>query len=61
MNQDFLASLNDERLLGWIILNVQYATAHRGRIDPNAEDILRFLMMEETIKCHILNTRQSAR
>ena len=43
MNQDFLASLNDERLLGWIILNVQYATAHRGRIDPNAEDIFAFL------------------
>ncbi len=43
MNQDFLASLNDERLLGWIILNVQYATAHRGRIDPNAEDIFEFL------------------
>lgn len=43
MNQDFLAPLNDERLLGWIILNVQYATAHRGRIDPNAEDIFAFL------------------
>lgn len=43
IDKRLLGALNEERLLGLIILNVQYATAHQSRVDPNADDIFAFL------------------
>lgn len=43
MDPELLYSLDDDRLLGLILLNIQYATEHKKRIDPRADDIFASL------------------
>lgn len=43
IDQMLLRSLDEDRLLGLAMLNVQYATEHRKRIDPDAEDVFAAL------------------
>ena len=50
IDKRLLGALNKERLLESIILNVQYATAHQSRVDPNSDDIFAFLDEERNNK-----------